>query len=130
MTNATLKFDEVKVIAITCCTEDLSKINFDDVDIGYEDFARALRRARFDWTAAKRMNIDVTVKYKGYSSKFILEQTQTCANGRPLIEFAVNAGLWQGINLCLVATRNYFTNKKIKAKKMSVIGNQILVELK
>ena len=123
------RIEQAKVIAITCCTEDLSNINFEDVDVGYEDFAQALRRAKFDWTAVKRHNINVSVKYEGYESAFKLDKTQTCANGRPLIEFAVNAGLWQGINLCLVAAHKHSNNPALQAQQMRVIGNQLQVIL-
>lgn len=120
---------KAEIIRMTCFTEDISKVNFDDVDSGYEDFAQALHKANFDWTKARQQEIQVRVLYYGYEAGFVLPKSKTCANGKPLIEFAVNAGLWQGINLVLKEARKLTSKAAMQGKEMTVIGNQLRVTL-
>jgi hypothetical protein len=85
---------------------DESKIQtpqYKDLDVDYECFVEYLNMLDIDWktVAANGLTgecmICLNTDNLKYQKAFVLPATTTCANGEPVIEFAVLGGIWYGI---------------------------------
>ena len=105
-------------------------IDFQDINIGYEQVAQNLKKIGLDWEMVRDHGIECKVMIGSREPQlaFELPASPTMANGEATIAFGIYAGIFDGLKQTM-AHINSGPGKKRKIQSMAHGQNSLLIHV-
>lgn len=106
-------------------------INFKNIDTGYDEFVKFAKAQGFDWTTVRDSGIVAYVKVlksPKIQTAFDIPASKKAENGEDLNEFAVMAGMFEGVRQTLQSLQSR-VNFGLKVSDIRINRNALVFSI-